>query len=640
MPDLIDYLLKVSIALALVYLFYQLVLRRLTFYNWNRWYLVGYSIMSFLIPFMNITGFLFRHELDEAQIVRIVPVYNIQLKEAGFEWNQWTVAMALLIAGMLLMGIRMLLQLLSLRRMQTKAVLLNEGDIKLFHVEEQIMPFSFNNGIYINSKLHTEVELQEIIRHEFVHVKQKHSIDILLAEVLCTLLWFHPAAWLIRKAIRQNLEFIADEKVLQDGVDKKQYQYLLLKVVGNNHYSIAPNFNFSSLKNRIVMMNQIKSARVQIIRFLFVLPLLAVLLLAFREVRQKESRNSFQQQNAITADTVPVNDIASVNVNKNGDEAIISIILKDGTTDTYNLNDPIQKEAFENKYGKLERMAPPPPPPSIETVDVNKKDGKNTITIRLADGKVKTFDMNDPSQKEILKKQYGLSEAGVPPPPPPVPAKAITPAHEVKLNNKGYYVTIADNMGESIVIIKDKKKNIVEALKLSDWNKNESRYKTKYGEIPPPPPPALAPSVSVTVATSPVVVTGVNVTTSPVVAVSGVSPATVIKGVAVSPVSEVKITGIQSSAQVSPVVETKITPATAPAVTEQKIQVSISGKNGMPAGALYYIDGKEASYEDVEKLDPDFIESINVLKGENATKAYGEKGKNGVIIITTKKRAS
>lgn len=640
MPDLIDYLLKVSIALALVYLFYQLVLRRLTFYNWNRWYLVGYSIMSFLIPFMNITGFLFRHELDEAQIVRIVPVYNIQLKEAGFEWNQWTVAMALLITGMLLMGIRMLLQLLSLRRMQTKAVLLNEGDIKLFHVEEQIMPFSFNNGIYINSKLHTEAELQEIIRHEFVHVKQKHSIDILLAEVLCTLLWFHPAAWLIRKAIRQNLEFIADEKVLQDGVDKKQYQYLLLKVVGNNHYSIAPNFNFSSLKNRIVMMNQIKSARVQIIRFLFVLPLLAVLLLAFREVRQKESRNSFQQQNAITADTVPVNDIASVNVNKNGDEAIISIILKDGTTDTYNLNDPIQKEAFEKKYGKLERMAPPPPPPSIETVDVNKKDGKNTITIRLADGKVKTFDMNDPRQKEILKKQYGLSEAGVPPPPPPVSAKAITPAHEVKLNNKGYYVTIADNMGESIVIIKDKKKNIVEALKLSDWNKNESRYKTKYGEIPPPPPPALAPSVSVTVATSPVVVTGVNVTTSPVVAVSGISPATVIKGVAVSPVSEVKITGIQSSAQVSPVVETKITPATAPAVTEQKIQVSISGKNGMPAGALYYIDGKEASYEDVEKLDPDFIESINVLKGENATKVYGEKGKNGVIIITTKKRAS
>lgn len=640
MPDLIDYLLKVSIALALVYLFYQLVLRRLTFYNWNRWYLVGYSIMSFLIPFMNITGFLFRHELDEAQIVRIVPVYNIQLKEAGFEWNQWTVAMALLITGMLLMGIRMLLQLLSLRRMQTKAVLLNEGDIKLFHVEEQIMPFSFNNGIYINSRLHTEAELQEIIRHEFVHVKQKHSIDILLAEVLCTLLWFHPAAWLIRKAIRQNLEFIADEKVLQDGVDKKQYQYLLLKVVGNNHYSIAPNFNFSSLKNRIVMMNQIKSARVQIIRFLFVLPLLAVLLLAFREVRQKESRNSFQQQNAITADTVPVNDIASVNVNKNGDEAIISIILKDGTTDTYNLNDPIQKEAFEKKYGKLERMAPPPPPPSIETVDVNKKDGKNTITIRLADGKVKTFDMNDPRQKEILKKQYGLSEAGVPPPPPPVPAKAITPAHEVKLNNKGYYVSIADNMGESIVIIKDKKKNIVEALKLSDWNKNESRYKTKYGEIPPPPPPALAPSVSVTVATSPVVVTGVNVTTSPVVAVSGISPATVIKGVAVSPVSEVKITGIQSSAQVSPVVETKITQATAPAVTEQKIQVSISGKNGMPAGALYYIDGKEASYEDVEKLDPDFIESINVLKGENATKVYGEKGKNGVIIITTKKRAS
>ena len=207
MPFLIEYLLKVSIALALVYLFYQLVLRRLTFYNWNRWYLIGYSVLSFVIPFMNITDFLFKHELDEAQFVQMVPVYHLNLTAtgAGFEWNSWTIAIVILLTGMVVMGLRVLLQFFSLRKLKAKAKLLNEGDIKLFHVEDNIMPFSFSNGIYINSKLHTEAELQEIIRHEFVHVKQKHSIDILFAELLCMLLWFHPAAWLIRKAIRQNL---------------------------------------------------------------------------------------------------------------------------------------------------------------------------------------------------------------------------------------------------------------------------------------------------------------------------------------------------------------------------------------------------------------------------------------------------
>ena len=94
MPQIIEYLLKVSIALALVYMFYQLVLRRLTFYNWNRWYLIGYALLSFVIPFMNITDFLFKHELEEVQFVRMVPVYNLNVRvtDTGFEWNSWNIA--------------------------------------------------------------------------------------------------------------------------------------------------------------------------------------------------------------------------------------------------------------------------------------------------------------------------------------------------------------------------------------------------------------------------------------------------------------------------------------------------------------------------------------------------------------------
>ncbi len=638
MPVLIEYLLKVSIALAVVYLFYQLVLRRLTFYNWNRWYLVGYSLLCFAIPFMNITDFLFRHELDEAQFVQLVPVYNLQLNSPGFEWNQWTVSIAILVTGMLIMGIRILIQLFSLQRIKTNATLLNEGDVKLFDVNEQIVPFSFNNGIYINRQLHTEAELKEIIRHEFVHIKQKHSIDILLAEVLCMLLWFHPAVWLIRKAIRQNLEFIADEKVLQDGVDKKQYQYLLLKVVGNTNYSIAPNFNFSSLKNRIIMMNQIKSARVQIIRFLFVLPLVAVLLLAFREVKQKEKRNDFAQQTTLLNDTVPASDITNINVKKNNDQEMITITLKNGTTETYNLNNEQEKAAFEKKYGKLnKRVSPPPPAPpvviksnDIETVEVKKEDGKKTIQIRLKDGTIEKYDLEIKEQREAVEKKYNLTTT-VTGDPIEVVVAPTAPTHAVALNEKGYYLTIADNLGECVVIVKDKKKNIVEALKLTDWTKNEAAYEKKYGKIPPPPPPAPAAPAKVST------VTNVNgtVTVTEVSATGKSVPVTVtLKDVevpanvlATAPsVKEVTVVGYATGASTN---------------TTKKPNIGIGFGNGTNAEEiLYIVDGKETKYEEVGKIDPDNIESINVIKGESAEKLYGAKGKNGVIIIKTKSKTT
>jgi beta-lactamase regulating signal transducer with metallopeptidase domain len=94
-----------------------------------------------------------------------------------------------------------------------------------------------------------------------VHVRQKHTVDILLAELLTIVNWYNPFVWLIRYSIRQNLEFIADCEVLKKGLDKKSYQYHLLSVMGQVEYKLANNFNFSSLKKRIVMMNKLRSAR-------------------------------------------------------------------------------------------------------------------------------------------------------------------------------------------------------------------------------------------------------------------------------------------------------------------------------------------------------------------------------------------
>ncbi len=293
MPFLFQYLIKFSISLSVLYIFYYLVLRPLTFYQWNRFYLVCYSLLSFVIPFINITEWLTEKNISDSYLINSIPAVD-KLTSRSFNSSHeaenmlsailnWNFVGLLFLTGTSIMLIRIVYQYFSLRALKRRAVLLKTGDFEFYDVNSPITPFSFANAIFINSRLHTEEEFHRIMEHEFVHVKQKHTVDIVMAELVCIVNWFNPFAWLIRKAIRQNLEFIADKNVLDGGIDPRRYQYLLLKVMGLPQYSITNNFSFSSLKKRIIMMNKMKTARVHLIKFLFVLPLLTVMLLAFRD---------------------------------------------------------------------------------------------------------------------------------------------------------------------------------------------------------------------------------------------------------------------------------------------------------------------------------------------------------------------
>lgn len=369
MSALIEYFAKLSICLAVVWLFYQFVLRRLTFYNHNRWYLLGYSLLSFVIPFIDITPALHQNDLTGSTVVQWVPLVY---KNSGGDslLSVWNVLSILLVAGMLFMLIRLMIQLISFRRMMKKATLVSGDDILLYQVNEPIIPFSFGNAVFFNVNLHTTEELEKIIRHEFVHVKQRHSIDIIFSEILCLLNWYNPFAWLLKAAIRQNLEFVADNQVLENGVNKKQYQYLLLKVIGNNQFSIAQKFNFSSLKKRIAMMNKNKSAKMHLLRFLFLLPVLAFILVSFRKEIQEtftSKTNNAPATPAAATDTIP--DVTErnskgyvINVKDNNGNCLLVIKDKRGKELKKLLLTEWNADAkkYEAMYGEI----PPPPPPA------------------------------------------------------------------------------------------------------------------------------------------------------------------------------------------------------------------------------------------------------------------------------------
>lgn len=283
------YFLKLSVSLAVLWVFYQLVLRRLTFYNLNRWYLLGYSVLCFFIPLIDVGPAL--GSGDEIGVIRMIPVVAVAASVSRPGWGIREVAAIALAAGVLVLLVRLLVRWLSLVRLSRRSRLLAEdGRIRIYRVEGAVRPFSFGRAVYLNPELHTESELADIVLHEYVHIRQKHSVDILFAELLSVIGWYNPFVWLIRHSIRQNLEFIADRQVLGSGVDRKAYQYHLLNVVGRPAYRIANSFNFSSLKKRIVMMNKSKSARLHLVKFLFVLPLVAVLLLAFRSTYERIGR--------------------------------------------------------------------------------------------------------------------------------------------------------------------------------------------------------------------------------------------------------------------------------------------------------------------------------------------------------------
>ncbi|MEI9809406.1 MAG: M56 family metallopeptidase [Bacteroidota bacterium] len=228
MPFILIYILKLSISLAVVCLFYHLVLRKLTFYNSNRWYLIGYTVLSFLIPFINITPVLNNNRFSGNELIRFIPsvekyttqdITVVTASPAQYGMGDWI--LAVLITGAAIFLLRFIIRCTSFLNMKRKARLISGDGMNLYQVNAHIIPFSFGNSVFINSELHTEEELQEIIRHEFVHVKQRHTLDIIWSEWLCIINWYNPFAWLLKASIRQNLEFIADNKVLENGVDKK-----------------------------------------------------------------------------------------------------------------------------------------------------------------------------------------------------------------------------------------------------------------------------------------------------------------------------------------------------------------------------------------------------------------------------------
>ena len=285
MPAIFITLLKINLVLILFAAAYYLVLRRLTFYTINRLFLVFGITFSTVYPVINLTDFFHNQREISPKVAALVPQLNQKVNElvpSNFIAIHWQSISILFYLGVALMGLRLVVQFVSLYIMhkRSKPGAVNNYPVRI--LSETVSPFSFWQTVYINPALHEESELQTILAHEQIHVKQWHSLDIILAELSVVFYWFNPGVWLMKKAVKENLEFITDQKILNKGIDRKTYQYSLLDV-GNltPAVKIVNNFNLSDLKKRIKMMNVKRSSRLTLTRYLLVTPVLLITTLAF-----------------------------------------------------------------------------------------------------------------------------------------------------------------------------------------------------------------------------------------------------------------------------------------------------------------------------------------------------------------------
>ena len=278
------YILKTSVCLAMFYLFYRLLLSKETFHRFNRVALLGVLVLSCLIPMIEVTthdasGFLVLEEM--ILMAEVEPAGVLDETSNPFPWR----ALMLLVymAGILFFVIRHLWSLgrmLRLLRVSRKEDL-GDGITLFVHDDKEVAPFSWMKNIAVS-----ETDLAEsreaVLMHERAHIHNRHSWDLLLGEVCVFFQWFNPAAWLLKQELQTIHEYEADEWVIENGIDAKTYQLLIIKkAVGARLYSIANSFNHSSLKKRITMMIKKKSNPWARMKCLVALPLAAVAVVAF-----------------------------------------------------------------------------------------------------------------------------------------------------------------------------------------------------------------------------------------------------------------------------------------------------------------------------------------------------------------------
>jgi BlaR1 peptidase M56 len=414
METIFIYLLKVNGLIAIFFLAYYFLVQKETFFNSNRWFLLSGLVTSVLMPLFFVTKVILVEK--NPKILNTIHYTNSKfslIPEERLDWNFILSGIYLIVFFVLLVficsNLYSFFKLINNKKVEFKK------PFAFVDICENINPFSLFKYIVYNSSLYSKIELENILNHEKVHSREKHSIDVLVAKFFCAVFWFNPFIWLYKKAILQNLEYIADQKAIQNIEDKKAYQMTLLRVVTDqNCLSITNNFYQSLIKKRIVMLNKNQSKKSNLWKYTIVIPVLVVFVVIFQvKVVAQEKLVELKDDTLVSKDTKEIYELtfnkndtneeikkvcenlkSAKNVdlvlknlkrNSNGEITAISFTANDnnGSNTTYDVNsdEPIEpflfvyskdlkgkiKIGFQAGNGSNATIPKPPTPPTVHS---------------------------------------------------------------------------------------------------------------------------------------------------------------------------------------------------------------------------------------------------------------------------------
>ena len=276
------YFLKLNIALILLFSFYKLMFTGDTFFSWRRATLIGMYFVAMMLPVMDFSAWLSNSEgmTSIANEYATVVLPAVSTSSQGGEVLLWELVV-LIVYGVVtcVLLLRFLWQLVSIILLRNNSQSSYICDTEVYLLTDDEGPFSFFDWIFINPERHKSDEIEEIMMHELTHCQQLHSIDIIFSELFCIIFWFNPFVWLLKREVRLNLEYLADNSVLANGKDNKEYQYHLLGLTyRKNVATITNNFNVLPIKKRIKMMNKKETKGILKAKYALYIPLVAMLL--------------------------------------------------------------------------------------------------------------------------------------------------------------------------------------------------------------------------------------------------------------------------------------------------------------------------------------------------------------------------
>ena len=640
MGTFLVYILKSAVCLAMFYLFYRLLLSKETFHRFNRIALLGVMLLSCLLPLVKVT------------VEQVSPV-NAQVMSMEdlllmYQWNSeavveegsrpfhWQEGLVLVyFVGLFFVIVR---HLWSLGRMlylirHSRCERLDNG-IRLVVHRRKLASFSWMRYIVIS-----ETDLKEsghhILVHEMAHIHYRHSWDLLLAEACAWLQWFNPAIWLLKQELQNIHEYEADEEVLRQGINAKEYQMLLIKkAVGARLYSIANSFNHSSLKKRITMMIRKKSNPWARAKYLYVLPLAAVTVAAF-------ARPEISQ---------PLDEISSVKVND------LSAVLE--TYADKNVSNPAEKTKLKMKV--VDEKGKPIIAATVLVANttngtITDENGNFTLevgtdqSIQVAYIGMSTVTM---SVKDCLKKAdqtIVLTESDT-----KKDVKVVAPAPQAVTSDDQTF-SVVEQMpeypGGMRAGLEFMARNLRYPTKAREAGKQgrvivqfvvrKDGSLSDFKVLRPVDPWLDAEAIRV-ISTMPKWKPGMQ--DRKPVSVKFTLPVTfMLEGTNSKPKAgdnDVVVVGygVQKSEESVDLPTIKLhNPMDELSITGDFKIDSVGSSKAFGVSPLVIMDGLEVSDDVIKKLNPKKIQSVSVLKNEAATAKYGKKGKFGVILITTKR---